>query len=217
MEAIALLLCLTFVTGTVWDQNVCPLSILGLGPKLYQFWEFRPPTESEIKIAYRKQSLSHHPDKNKSPNAAERFHLIHQSYVYLRGVGIEAQSRRLHASEKYQHYGLVLRRISNILSDLTWFFMSTYNAALQSLHNLWRNPVSFTQACWHSLRSITSKTVIIYTVVAWVILQFLDSIYVLVCRIFHRLTRQRALTVEELDRRRHTAYELKQQQLKKGN
>ncbi len=40
-------------------------------------------TADEIKRAYRKQALEHHPDKNKSPQAEEKFKEINQAYEVL--------------------------------------------------------------------------------------------------------------------------------------
>jgi DnaJ-class molecular chaperone len=39
--------------------------------------------ETLLKRKYRKQALIYHPDKNPSPNVAERFHKIRQAYEYL--------------------------------------------------------------------------------------------------------------------------------------
>ncbi len=43
----------------------------------------RSATDQEIKTAYRKQALEWHPDRNKSPEAAERFKQINKAYEVL--------------------------------------------------------------------------------------------------------------------------------------
>ena len=43
-------------------------------------------TQEEIKVAYRKQSLALHPDKNLTdPEATQKFQLLSQAYSVLRG------------------------------------------------------------------------------------------------------------------------------------
>ena len=51
---------------------------------IYAFLSVTPTsTESEIRSAYRKQSLLYHPDKNPSPSAAEKFHYLNLSLAIL--------------------------------------------------------------------------------------------------------------------------------------
>ena len=41
------------------------------------------PTEADIKKAYKRLALKYHPDKNKDPEAVEKFQKIAQAYQYL--------------------------------------------------------------------------------------------------------------------------------------
>ena len=45
----------------------------------------RDATLSEIKRAYRKLAMQYHPDRNKAPDAAERFKEISEAYAVLSG------------------------------------------------------------------------------------------------------------------------------------
>jgi DnaJ-class molecular chaperone len=45
----------------------------------------RDATLTEIKRAYRKLALQYHPDRNKAPDAAERFREISEAYAVLSG------------------------------------------------------------------------------------------------------------------------------------
>ena len=51
---------------------------------IYAFLSITPTsTESEIRKAYRKQSLLYHPDKNPSPSAVEKFHHLNVALAIL--------------------------------------------------------------------------------------------------------------------------------------
>jgi len=69
---------------------LCLIAILALGcyaaTDYYKTLEVkRTATSAEIKKAYRKLSLKYHPDKNSSPDAAEKFAALSQAYDVLSG------------------------------------------------------------------------------------------------------------------------------------
>ena len=57
------------------------------GADYYKILEVsKKATSAEIKRAYRKLSLKYHPDKNSSPDAAEKFAALSAAYSVLSGI-----------------------------------------------------------------------------------------------------------------------------------
>ena len=57
------------------------------GQDYYKILEVsRKATAAEIKKAYRRLSLKYHPDKNSSPDAADKFASLSQAYDVLSGT-----------------------------------------------------------------------------------------------------------------------------------
>lgn len=64
-------------------------------PNYYQTLELTPSaTKEDIKKAYRRLALKYHPDKNKSPDAHERFIAINEAYLILYDVEARAKYDR---------------------------------------------------------------------------------------------------------------------------
>jgi DnaJ-class molecular chaperone len=59
------------------NANIDPYKVLGLS---------RNADEKEIKIAYRNLAKHWHPDKNKSPEAHEKFMQINQAYEVIERI-----------------------------------------------------------------------------------------------------------------------------------
>ena len=63
---------------------LCLIAFLALGYAATDYYKTlevkRTATSAEIKKAYRKLSLKYHPDKNSSPDAAEKFAALSQAY-----------------------------------------------------------------------------------------------------------------------------------------
>jgi len=57
-------------------------------------------TEAEIKKAYRKLAMQYHPDKNKAPDAEEKFKEISEAYAVLSDEEKRAQY------DKFGHAGI---------------------------------------------------------------------------------------------------------------
>lgn len=65
------------------------IALAAAGTDYYKILEVkRTATSAEIKKAYRKLSLKYHPDKNSSPDAAEKFAALSQAYDVLSGMSI---------------------------------------------------------------------------------------------------------------------------------
>ncbi len=62
-------------------------------------------TKDEIKAAYRKMALQYHPDRNKSPEAEERFKEISEAYAVLSDDDKRAQYDAYGREGVYQKYG----------------------------------------------------------------------------------------------------------------
>lgn len=69
-------------------------------PNHYKILEIEPTASKEdIKKAYRRLALKYHPDKNKSPDAHEKFIAINEAYLLLYD-----NEARIKYDREYQHY-----------------------------------------------------------------------------------------------------------------
>ena len=69
-------------------------------PNHYKILEIEPTASKEdIKKAYRRLALKYHPDKNKSPDAHEKFISINEAYLLLYD-----NEARIKYDREYQHY-----------------------------------------------------------------------------------------------------------------
>ena len=68
-------------------------------------------SESEIKKAYRKLAMTHHPDKSDDPNAEETFKEISEAYAVLSDAEKKAQY------DQFGHAGIDSRCILDYTTD----------------------------------------------------------------------------------------------------
>nr|KAF6484056.1 DnaJ heat shock protein family (Hsp40) member B5 [Rousettus aegyptiacus] len=74
--------------------------------------------EDEIKKAYRKMALKYHPDKNKEPNAEEKFKEIAEAYDVLS----DPKKRGLY--DQYGEEAAAPLDPSVVLTQMTWMWMT---------------------------------------------------------------------------------------------
>ena len=70
--------------------------------ELYQILEIKPnASEVEIKKAYLKLVKQYHPDKNKSPGAADRFQQIQTAYEILINPKSRQEYQKMNQTERF--------------------------------------------------------------------------------------------------------------------
>ncbi|KAJ1442318.1 hypothetical protein B484DRAFT_442228 [Ochromonadaceae sp. CCMP2298] len=113
-RVLAALLLLCVLLQQCHADSGTALEVLGLGPPLYQWWRYAPPTEGEVKRAFHGLSLQLHPDKQRGKDA-ERYMEVREAYDFLKGSGAEADERRRAASERYRDRGAALASAIELL------------------------------------------------------------------------------------------------------
>jgi preprotein translocase subunit Sec63 len=119
------------------DELFNPLEALELNPPFYQFWRYDPPSESDVKTAYRRLSLKYHPDKQSDPKLTEKFYLIRKSYEYLKGNDKQAEVRRKKEALRYKHYGDTLSLIFKIINNSLQFVINVTFVIISKLYYLY--------------------------------------------------------------------------------
>jgi DnaJ-class molecular chaperone len=78
----------------------------------------RNATPAEIKKAYRKLAMQYHPDRNKAPEAAERFREISEAYAVLSGK--EKAPLQMPAQQTRNRQGTGGRGYAGTGMDVAW-------------------------------------------------------------------------------------------------
>lgn len=175
MKSLGVLLLVLFVPNVLISSSTIqysvedPLKELGLSPPFYQFWKFSPPTEPDVKKAYRELSLKYHPDKSGN-SYQEKFYKIREAYEMLKGSGKEADSRRRMYASKYSRYGETLELFSSQYKRFARNIQKYFKSASESLLEDPLGTLKYYAYKWYySLDQIKFEDCVIFSIMTYII------------------------------------------------